>query len=63
MIKSFTLNNFTGFKENTFTFNEGVNVFIGKNGTGKTHVMKAMASILHARHDFGNKATEAKAHL
>lgn len=39
MINSILLKNFTGFTENEFHFVKGINVFIGKNGTGKTHVM------------------------
>ena len=33
--------NFTVFDHAEFTFSPGVNVLIGKNGTGKTHVLKA----------------------
>ena len=36
MINSILLTNFTGFANNRFDFTEGVNVLIGKNGTGKT---------------------------
>ena len=37
-----TLQNFTAFKECTMEFVPGVNVFVGENGTGKTHAMKAL---------------------
>jgi hypothetical protein len=37
-----SLKNFTAFREAEFEFVPGVNVFVGENGTGKTHVMKAM---------------------
>lgn len=40
--KTLRLKNFTAFKDAEFEFESGVNVFIGENGTGKTHVMKAM---------------------
>ncbi len=36
------LENFTVFKEATFEFCPGVNAIIGENGTGKTHLLKAM---------------------
>lgn len=36
------LRNFTCFQDQTFEFVENVNVFVGENGTGKTHVMKAL---------------------
>lgn len=46
MINSILLTNFTGFANNRFDFTEGVNVLIGKNGTGKTHVLKCLAATL-----------------
>ena len=36
------LTNFTVFQEASFEFSPGVNVFIGENGSGKTHLLKAM---------------------
>ena len=40
--KTLRLKNFTAFQEAYFEFVPGVNVFVGENGTGKTHVMKAL---------------------
>ena len=39
------LQNFTVFKSASFDFGRKVNVFIGANGTGKTHILKLMYSI------------------
>lgn len=36
------LTDFTVFKQANFEFCPGINVLIGENGTGKTHVLKAM---------------------
>ncbi|HLK58078.1 MAG TPA: AAA family ATPase [Chthonomonadaceae bacterium] len=36
------LSNFTVFKDAAFEFTPGVNVFIGENGSGKTHLLKAI---------------------
>jgi energy-coupling factor transporter ATP-binding protein EcfA2 len=36
------LKNFTVFAEATFEFVPGVNACIGENGSGKTHLLKAM---------------------
>ena len=33
--------NFTAFRELTVELSPGVNIFIGENGTGKTHILKA----------------------
>ncbi len=40
--KSLRLENFTAFADATFEFVPGVNVFVGENGTGKTHAMKVL---------------------
>lgn len=42
------LTNFTAFKEVEFQFSPGINLFIGQNGTGKTHILKLIYSILSA---------------
>lgn len=39
-INSVELSNFTVFKKNEIEFSKGLNIFIGKNGTGKTHLLK-----------------------
>lgn len=43
--QSLRLKNFTAFAAAEFEFVPGVNVFVGENGTGKTHVMKALYAI------------------
>lgn len=40
MIKHLTLRNFTVFKDADLQFSPGLNVIIGENGTGKTHLLK-----------------------
>ncbi|MFM5425237.1 ATP/GTP-binding protein [Aeromonas veronii] len=40
MFNKLTINNFGAFKNAEFKFSKGLNVFIGENGTGKTHIMK-----------------------
>lgn len=42
MITSFKATNFTVFKDIKVEFSPGVNIFIGPNGTGKTHLLKAV---------------------
>jgi energy-coupling factor transporter ATP-binding protein EcfA2 len=39
------LTNFTVFRQAAFDFVDQVNVFVGENGSGKTHLMKVMYSI------------------
>ncbi|WP_368274919.1 AAA family ATPase, partial [Enterocloster lavalensis] len=41
-IKKIELENFTVFDKMDIQFTEGINVLIGENGVGKTHVMKLL---------------------
>lgn len=40
IIENVKISNFTVFKNAEINFSKGLNVFIGKNGTGKTHLLK-----------------------
>ena len=42
MIERLELKNFTAFRDLTIEFSPKVNVIIGENGTGKTHILKAV---------------------
>ena len=48
LIERVELKGFTVFADATFELTNGVNVFIGKNSTGKTHAMKALYAVLRA---------------
>lgn len=41
MLTKIKFENFTAFKNLEIPFSPGVNLFIGENGTGKTHILKA----------------------
>lgn len=45
-VKNLALNKFTAFNEAEFAFSPGINVLIGANSTGKSHVMKIIYSLL-----------------
>lgn len=47
-ISKLSLENFTVFKHAEINFSDGINVFIGENGTGKTHIMKVLYSACQA---------------
>lgn len=52
--------NFTVFKDITIPFGKGLNVLVGENGVGKTHIMKlAYAACKASKHDvsFSQKTT------
>ncbi|MEW5980094.1 MAG: AAA family ATPase [Acidobacteriota bacterium] len=42
---------FTAFREATLEFSPGINVFIGVNGTGKSHLLKLLYSVLKAKRE------------
>ena len=41
-IKCIGLKNFTVFEDFQLEVSSGINVFVGENGTGKTHLLKAL---------------------
>ncbi|MFR5761581.1 MAG: AAA family ATPase [Oscillospiraceae bacterium] len=43
------LNNITVFHELSVEFNNGINVFLGENGVGKTHIMKLLYAACQAK--------------
>lgn len=46
MLKSLQLNNFTVFEDASFDLSPGLNVVIGDNGTGKTHLLKVAYAVM-----------------
>ena len=42
MLKDVRLKGFTVFNDTTISFAKGINIITGENGTGKTHVLKAI---------------------
>ncbi|MBB6001802.1 ATP/GTP-binding protein [Arcicella rosea] len=46
MIQKIHIKNFTRFEDNSFEFSKGLNVFVGQNGSGKTHLLKLLLVIL-----------------
>lgn len=51
-IKKIQLENFTVFEKLDIEFEKGINVFVGENGMGKTHIMKLLYSACQAaKHD------------
>lgn len=58
-IKSLKLKNFTAFDEIEFEFSPGINVLIGGNSTGKTHVLK----LLYCFRKLKEETIRAKKHI
>lgn len=46
MLRTFEVKNLTVFREASFRFGRGVNVIIGENGSGKSHMLKAVYALI-----------------
>lgn len=57
MLHSLRIRNFTVFKDVDFQFSPGLNVILGDNGTGKTHVLKLGYLFSRAWSDLTSKRT------
>jgi predicted ATPase len=58
MLESIKFENFTAFDKLNIKFSPGINIFIGENGTGKTHILKAAyaaCAIVKTKGDFAEK--------
>lgn len=55
MLEKLELTNFTGFEKLDITFSAKVNVIVGENGTGKTHLLKAAYALCAGAPLFKNK--------
>ncbi|QQZ30259.1 AAA family ATPase [Thiothrix subterranea] len=51
MLERLSIENFTVFSKASFEFAAGLNVIVGENGTGKTHVLKLLYAILAATNE------------
>jgi AAA15 family ATPase/GTPase len=51
MIKLLKIQNFTEFSQASFDFSEGLNVIIGDNSTGKSHLLKLAYTIMYVWHE------------
>lgn len=59
MISSLHAKNFTVFPDAAFEFGRNLNVLVGENGTGKTHVLKLAYSVIAASREEGLKPRAA----
>lgn len=53
MLKSLTIKNFTVFTNSKIEFSPGINVIIGDNSTGKSHLLKLAYSMISTLYLFG----------
>jgi hypothetical protein len=57
MLESLKLKDFTAFADEEFHFGEGLNVLVGENGTGKTHILKLAYTCIAVRNQTVREAT------
>ena len=63
MVESLAIDSFTAFGSKELKFADGLNVFVGENGTGKTHLLKLPYAVVAtsasgARRNNGDKPTK-----
>lgn len=60
MLTSLKVVNFTVFENSTFNFGKNLNIIVGENGSGKSHILKAgyvpLAVSAHRRQEFPNES-------
>lgn len=56
MLKSMDIENLTVFTKANVSFSSGLNVIVGENGTGKSHLLKAVYSLLAVSAEGGRKS-------
>jgi len=59
MLKQMTIKNLTVFPQADLTFSTGLNVIIGENGCGKSHLLKSAYSAMAASFEEGRKPTSS----
>ena len=59
MLKSLGIREFTVFKEADLKFSGGLNVIVGANGTGKTHLLKLPYAVMAMSAEEGRKRAES----
>ncbi|MFZ2754245.1 MAG: AAA family ATPase, partial [Lysobacteraceae bacterium] len=55
MLKQLTIKNLTVFPNAELTFGRRLNVIVGENGAGKTHLLKMAYSVLAASYEDGKR--------
>ncbi|MBF0566448.1 MAG: AAA family ATPase [Nitrospirae bacterium] len=61
VIEKLILNKFTAFESLELEFSDGINIFIGENDTGKTHILKVIycaCDITTSKKSFTEKLTK-----
>jgi len=62
MVDSIQIKDFTNFHDNKLEFSKGVNVLIGENGTGKTHILKILSATINANNKHFSGPIDSKLH-
>ncbi len=62
-ISRLKVNNFTAFEQCDFEFSASLNLFVGQNGTGKTHILKLLYSITESAYRPKSKSISEKSYV
>ena len=62
-IKALSIENFTLFGQNQFKFSDGLNIIVGENDTGKSHLLRLLYALLESNNLAALKKAERKNYL
>ncbi len=62
-IESLSVENFTLFGKNQLKFSDGLNIIVGENDTGKSHLLRLLYSLIESNNLVAQQKTEKKNHL
>ena len=63
MLQSLSIKNFTAFADIDLRFSDGLNVFVGENGVGKSHLLKLPYAVIRALAEPRLEARHTKSNL
>jgi predicted ATP-dependent endonuclease of OLD family len=62
-IEGLSIENFTLFGKNQLKFSDGLNIIVGENDTGKSHLLRLLYSLIESNNLVAQQKAERKNYL